>query len=127
MVYAPVRDFDEQGKRVYSKMHTAEWWWEMQVAYFFHSQSGSAALGRADHVLGIQDKLPHSAMIIPIILRLDITYLTNYSSDKKIWPVYMTIGNIKSEVRNRPSAYAWIPIALLPVSPKKVQLGAAAE
>jgi len=24
-------EFDEQGRRVYSKMHTADWWWERQV------------------------------------------------------------------------------------------------
>ncbi|KAI5792983.1 hypothetical protein DFH27DRAFT_613319 [Peziza echinospora] len=45
----------------------------------------------------------------------------------QIWSVYMTIGNITSEVQNRPSAHAWIPIALLPILPTKVKLSAAAK
>src|ERR671929_247092 len=31
MVYAPVREYSCEGARVYSEMHTAEWWWEIQV------------------------------------------------------------------------------------------------
>jgi len=47
------------------------------------------------------------------------THLTNFSGDKKLWPVYMSIGNITSSVRNIPSMQAWIPIAFLPVGPKR--------
>ena len=32
----------------------------------------------------------------------------------------MTLGNIHSNIRNRPSSHAWIPIALLPIFPKRV-------
>ena len=32
----------------------------------------------------------------------------------------MTLGNIHSSIRNKPSAHAWIPLALLPIPPKKV-------
>jgi len=31
MVYAPVREYDLRGDRLYSEMHTADWWWETQV------------------------------------------------------------------------------------------------
>jgi hypothetical protein len=34
--------------------------------------------------------------------------------------MYLTIGNILSGTRNAPSMHAWIPIALLPVGPKRV-------
>ena len=31
MFYAPIREYDSSGERVYSEMHTADWWWDMQV------------------------------------------------------------------------------------------------
>jgi len=31
MVYAPIREYDSSGEQLYSEMHTAEWWWDMQV------------------------------------------------------------------------------------------------
>ena len=31
MVYAPVCEYDSSGDRLYSEMHTADWWWETQV------------------------------------------------------------------------------------------------
>jgi hypothetical protein len=31
IVYAPVREYDGSGERLYSEMHTADWWWETQV------------------------------------------------------------------------------------------------
>jgi len=33
----------------------------------------------------------------------------------------MSIGNIKSSVRNRPTFHAWILVALLPSSPKRIK------
>ena len=30
-VYAPRREYDSEGQRVYSEMHTAHWWWDVQV------------------------------------------------------------------------------------------------
>jgi len=31
MVYTPIREYDSSGDRVYSEMHTADWWWDTQV------------------------------------------------------------------------------------------------
>ena len=31
MIYAPIREYDLSGERLYSEMHTADWWWDMQV------------------------------------------------------------------------------------------------
>jgi len=43
MVYAPVKEWnsEEPPERVYSEMHTADWWWETQVGSdaTFHSSS----------------------------------------------------------------------------------------
>lgn len=55
---------------------------------------------------------------MPVICMSDQTHLTNFSGDKKAWPVYLTIGNIRSRTRNSPSKMAIILVALLPVPPK---------
>ena len=57
---------------------------------------------------------------MPILFASDETHLTNFSGDKKLWPVYMSIGNIRATVRNSHTMHAWLPIALLPVGPKRV-------
>jgi len=31
MVYAPRREYDHNGTRIYTEMHTADWWWDLQV------------------------------------------------------------------------------------------------
>ena len=31
LVYAPRREYDHSGKRIYAEMHTADWWWDVQV------------------------------------------------------------------------------------------------
>jgi len=31
IVYAPIREYDSSGERLYSEMHTADWWWDMRV------------------------------------------------------------------------------------------------
>ncbi|KAF8414612.1 hypothetical protein BGX38DRAFT_1110896, partial [Terfezia claveryi] len=46
------------------------------------------------------------------------TYLTNFFGDKKLWPLYMNIRNIKSTICNKPTMNVWISIALLPIPPK---------
>jgi len=43
LVYAPRREYDEDGNRIYSEMHTADWWWGVQV---LHTSSSSQALSR---------------------------------------------------------------------------------
>jgi len=48
----------------------------------------------------------------------DQTNLTNFSGDKKVWPVYMTIGNLSSTIRNRPGSMAILLLGLLPIPPK---------
>ncbi|KAF8427073.1 hypothetical protein EV426DRAFT_506455, partial [Tirmania nivea] len=58
--------------------------------------------------------------LLPVLLASDQMHLTNFSGDKKLWPLYMSIGNIKSTVRNKPTMNAWIPIALLPIPPKRL-------
>jgi hypothetical protein len=41
------------------------------------------------------------------------THLSNFPGDKKEWPVYMTIGNLSSKLRQMPSIHSVIMVALL--------------
>ncbi|KAF8424232.1 hypothetical protein BGX38DRAFT_1082866, partial [Terfezia claveryi] len=62
-----------------------------------------------------QKKVPIGCTVVPVLLALDQTYLTNFFGDKKLWRLYISIGNIKSTIRNKMTINAWIPIALLPI------------
>jgi hypothetical protein len=74
------------------------------IAVSVHSQS--LTVPQAD--------LPADSTVIPIILGSDSTHLTNFAGGKKAWPVYLTVGNIASKARNRPSERAWVLIAYIP-------------
>ena len=45
----------------------------------------------------------------------DQTHLSNFSGEKKAWPVYMTLGNLLSIRRNNSGAMAVLLVALLPI------------
>jgi len=53
--------------------------------------------------------------LVPMILMSDRTHLSNFTCDKKEWPVYMTIGNLSSKIRQMPSAHTIEMVALLPI------------
>jgi hypothetical protein len=56
-------------------------------------------------------------MMVPLFGSLDQAHLTNYSGDKKEWPLYLSLGNIDLTIRSKPSDLARIGVALLPVPP----------
>jgi hypothetical protein len=53
--------------------------------------------------------------LVPLIFKFDRTHLSNFAGDKKEWPVYMTIGNLSSKIRQMPSTHAVLIVALLPI------------
>ncbi|KAF8287391.1 hypothetical protein DL93DRAFT_2069359, partial [Clavulina sp. PMI_390] len=54
------------------------------------------------------------ATTLSIMLASDKTHLTTYSGDKNMWPVYISLGNIHKDTRNKPSRCAWMLLAKLP-------------
>jgi len=102
MVYGPTRAVDAESDRVYSEMNSVDWWWETK------------------------DRLPLGAMIVPLMCGSDEMQLTDFSGDKKAWPIYLTIGNIHSSIRNEYSYLAHIVLAFLPV-PHKFQWNSASD
>ena len=56
--------------------------------------------------------------LVPLIFMSDGTHLSNFAGDKKEWPVYMTIGNLSSKIRQMPSTHSVVMVALLPLSIK---------
>ncbi|RPA70844.1 hypothetical protein BJ508DRAFT_218841, partial [Ascobolus immersus RN42] len=55
----------------------------------------------------------------PLIFGSDETPFTQLGGDKKGWPLFMSVANILSSIRNATSTRAWIQLASLPAIPKK--------
>ncbi|EIN09380.1 hypothetical protein PUNSTDRAFT_25308, partial [Punctularia strigosozonata HHB-11173 SS5] len=72
-------------------MNTGDWWWETQA------------------------KLPDGATTVPVILSSDKTQLLTFNSDQQVHPVYLSIGNISKDIRQKPSYRAQVLIAYLPI------------
>ncbi|KAF8434267.1 hypothetical protein BGX38DRAFT_1101251, partial [Terfezia claveryi] len=39
--------------------------------------------------------------LVPVLFTSDQTCLTNFSRDKKLWPLCISIGNVWSEIHNK--------------------------
>ena len=53
--------------------------------------------------------------LVPFIIMSGGAHLSNFADDKKEWPVYMTIGNLSSKIRQMPSTHSIVTLALLPI------------
>jgi len=52
----------------------------------------------------------------------DGTYLSNFAGDKNQWPVYMTIGNQSSKIRQMPSTHSVVRVTLMPIAIKNCNI-----
>jgi len=51
---------------------------------------------------------------VPMSFMSDGTHLPNFAGDEKEWPIYVTIGNQSSKIRQMPSMHSVVIVALLP-------------
>jgi hypothetical protein len=52
--------------------------------------------------------------LVPLIFMSDGTHLSNFAGYKKEWPVYTTIGDLSSKIRQMPTAHTIEMVTLLP-------------
>ncbi|KAG1765674.1 hypothetical protein EDD22DRAFT_1014434 [Suillus occidentalis] len=74
----------------------------------------------ADMAWKIQDHLPVGATQVPIILGSDKTPVTRVTGGLEMHPVFITIGNIDSEVRSKATLRAWRCVGYMPIVKFKV-------
>ena len=53
--------------------------------------------------------------LVPVIIMSDGTHLSNIAGNKSQWPVYMTMGNLSSTIRQMPSTHSVVKVTLLPI------------
>ncbi|KAG8938412.1 hypothetical protein FRC04_008937, partial [Tulasnella sp. 424] len=94
MDYVPRRIFEANGDRVYHEFCTGDGWWEAQ------------------------SKVPAGTTIIPIILASDKTTLTSHTGGRMAHPLYLTLGNIRKDVRASIHRQAYLLLAYIPILEK---------
>ena len=87
--------------------------------------TGTMSFNRAFHAIlkiyyFVELTLPIGLTLVPILIASDVTHLTNFSGDGKLCPVYISISNIPSSIRVKPTSHTWILIALLSIEPKRL-------
>ncbi|KAG2335850.1 hypothetical protein BDR05DRAFT_1006394 [Suillus weaverae] len=63
----------------------------------------------------IQDELPRGATIVPIVLALDKTPVTRQTGGLKMYPTFLMIANIRSDIRMKATTHAWSCITYMPI------------
>jgi hypothetical protein len=101
---------DKRKSRIYNEIFTGDWAWKTQVSAGRHPTQLYLLCTM------LQASLPGGAALIPVLLTSDKTHLTQFAGDKHAWPLYLSIGNIHSSIRNKPSNNAWKLIAYIPTA-----------
>jgi len=66
----------------------------------------------------MQDHLSTGATNVPVNCTSDKTDLTNCLCDQHTWPLYLTTGNIRTDICHTPKQHAWILIGRTACPPK---------
>ncbi|KAI9459935.1 hypothetical protein BJY52DRAFT_1204009 [Lactarius psammicola] len=96
LVFAPEHHYTDHERtcRVYSEMHTGDWWWAVQTSLEAHRPG---------------------ATVIPVILSSDKTQLTLFRG-KAAYPIYLAIGNVPKDIRRKPSRHAQMLVGYIPTA-----------
>ncbi|KAF8266736.1 hypothetical protein EI94DRAFT_1802602 [Lactarius quietus] len=84
----------ERTNRIYSEMHTGDWWWAVQTTLESHRPG---------------------ATVVPIIISSDKTQLTLFCH-KSAYPVYLTIGNVLKAIHSKPTCHTQLLLAYIPTT-----------
>ncbi|KLO08398.1 hypothetical protein SCHPADRAFT_916959 [Schizopora paradoxa] len=76
----PYREYNRQGRRRYSNFMSGDWAWD-----------------QADLIC--QDEANEGAMFVPLILGNDKTTVSVATGQNEFYPVYLSIGNVRNNVR----------------------------
>ena len=60
-------------------------------------------------------------MLVPVLCASDDMDLTNFSGNSKVWAEYMSIGNIRSSIQNKPRSYTSVAGAIVPYSTTRIK------
>jgi hypothetical protein len=96
LTYAPIREYNSSGKRIYTQAYTANGWWDLQKQF------------------------PEGATVIPIQWMSDKTHLTQHRGDRTLHACYVSIMNLSRELRRSKIRPATLPLALLPILDKDI-------
>ncbi|KAH7904286.1 hypothetical protein BJ138DRAFT_1239251, partial [Hygrophoropsis aurantiaca] len=69
----------------------------------------------SQRAFNLQNQLPEGATIVPIIAASDKTPVTRHTGGLEMHPLFLTIGNIDSDVRMKATAHAWRCVAFMPI------------
>jgi hypothetical protein len=112
IVFKAEKHFDLCGSRKYSEIHWSDFWWETQVNY---NLSKLTKIKKFTHpVHGLQCKLPLGATVVPILLGIDQTNCAVLGRTK-MYPLYMSIGNLPKKIRQTYSRNSFQVIAYFPI------------
>ena len=68
-----------------------------------------------DMLTDIKSMLTVGDKLVAFNFMSDRTHLSNFAGDKREWPVYMTISNLSSMIRQMPSTRSVVMVAHVPI------------
>src|SRR5258707_2321964 len=110
MAYVPSCLYQQDDTQVYSEMTMGEEWHYQQVC------PSPNLLKSHNMIQFIKAHLANGTTILGIILVSDHTHLTNFTGDKKMHAVYLSIGNISKDIHQKHNSHAWLLVTKIPIS-----------
>ena len=108
VTFDPIK-IQQNGVREYGEWFTSQEAFSIQVRLAFNTA------GISDTNFEPQDQLPAGASIVPIIAASDKTPVTRHTGGLEMHPLFITIGNIDSDVHMKATSHAWQCVAFIPM------------
>ena len=93
--YKPSCVYNKNEQQVYNEMRICKWWWNQQI------------------------KHPLQASIIPILISIDKTIMSLCYGDQRLWPVYITIGNLDAKIWQFQKRPGTLLLGFIPITHKQ--------